>query len=58
LASVPRLSAQPSRKDAKELPRVNDVAPGTLAPKKLYPAVPEICCSPMPTARCHRATIV
>ncbi len=46
--SVCPLMASPSRKDAKELPLLNDVSPGTLVPRKLKLAWPAMFCSPNP----------
>src|SRR6266849_6438653 len=48
---IPLLNASPSRNEAKELPLVKDVAPGTLVPRKLNVFWPEIRSSPHPLAR-------
>src|SRR6266481_2948048 len=50
MVSVAPLSAAPSRNEAKELPLVAEVAPGTAVSRKLKPALPAMFCWPKPAA--------
>ena len=51
MVSVAPLSALPNRKDAKALPLVAVVTPGTPVSRKLKLAWPEMFCCPKPLAR-------